>query len=189
MSRRDLNGYDWKVIVDPTRCANDPGLFFGGLFRMVDLRLDRDERSSWPDGIVFEHIQTCQRLTFEHGKLFDLTNARSLTKKPRIRNRKGKSLAQKSKSTPTTIRMRRFLLIREKDLSGISGTGAICESSVEAFFGHMLSFFYISVLYQSFTFLPHQTLHLILSVCFLSLTKLSVSLYRKGLFQGLDGLP
>ena len=130
MSRRDIIGYDWKVIVDPTRCANDPGLFFGGLFRMVDLRLDRDERSSWPDGIVFEHIQTCQRLTFEHGKLFDLTNARSLTKKPRIRNRKGKSLAQKSKSTPTTIRMRRFLLIREKDLSGISGTGVVAEGTM-----------------------------------------------------------
>jgi hypothetical protein len=38
------------VIVDPTRFADEPGLFYGGLFRMVDLRLDRDEKSTWPDG-------------------------------------------------------------------------------------------------------------------------------------------
>ena len=48
---RDINGYDWKVIVDPTRSEDDPGLFYGGLFRMVDLRLDRDEKSTGQMGL------------------------------------------------------------------------------------------------------------------------------------------
>jgi hypothetical protein len=75
---RDIYGYDWEVIVDPTRSEDDPGLFYGGLFRMVDLRLDRDEKSTWPDGIVFEHKRSGQRLTFEKGKLFDLTHNKVL---------------------------------------------------------------------------------------------------------------
>jgi hypothetical protein len=130
MSRRDINGYDWKVIVDPTRHAHDPGLFFGGLFRMVDLRLDRDEKSTWPDGIVFEHVHTSQRLTFDHGKLFDLTHQLFLARKPRHRIRKGKTLIQKIQPSKTTIKMRRFLLIREKDLTGVSGTGVVAEGIV-----------------------------------------------------------
>jgi hypothetical protein len=55
LGRHDLRGYEWKVIIDPTRKCDDPGLFYGRLFRMIDLSLDRDEISTWPDGIVFEH--------------------------------------------------------------------------------------------------------------------------------------
>lgn len=127
---RDINGYDWKVIVDPTRSEDDPGLFYSGLFRMVDLRLDRDEKSTWPDGIVFEHKWTGQRLTFENGKLFDLTNNIALVRKPRERIRKGKFLTKENKQNLTTCRMRRFILIRVKDISGISGTGMVAEGTV-----------------------------------------------------------
>ncbi len=130
MSRRDIFGYDWKVVVDPTRRAHDPGLFFGGLFRMVDLRLDRDEKSTWPDGIVFQHVQTSQRLTFDNGKLFDLTNKIVIERKPRHRIRKGKSLVQKSRSSKPTMKMRRFLLVRDRDLTGVSGTGVVAEGTV-----------------------------------------------------------
>jgi len=127
---RDINGYDWKVIVDPTRSENDPGLFYGGLFRMVDLRLDRDEKSTWPDGIVFEHILTGQRLTFENGKLFDLTNCKALVRKPRERNRKGKQLTKKINQNSNISRMRRFILIRIKDATGVAGTGVVAEGTV-----------------------------------------------------------
>lgn len=130
MSRRDITGYDWKVVVDPTRREYDPGLFFGGLFRMVDLRLDRDERSTWPDGIIFENVQTCQRLTFAQGKLFDLTHQQVLARKPRHRIRKGKPLIQNTNSASKNNRMRRFLLVRAQDLTGISGTGVVAEGTV-----------------------------------------------------------
>ena len=33
-------GYVWKVIVDPTRKGDGPGMFFGGLFRMMDISLN-----------------------------------------------------------------------------------------------------------------------------------------------------
>ena len=127
---RDINGYEWKVIVDPTRSKNDPGLFYGGLFRMIDLRLDRDEKSSWPDGIVLEHILTGQRLTFDKGRLFDLTNGKALVRKSRERNRRGKNLANKIISKSDTSRMRRFIMIRNKDASGVSGTGVVAEGTV-----------------------------------------------------------
>ena len=55
-------GYFWKVIHDPTRNDVDPGLFFGSYFRLLDIYPDIDEVSSWPDGIIFEHIQTGQQL-------------------------------------------------------------------------------------------------------------------------------
>ncbi len=35
----ESRGYLWKVIADPTRKSNDPGLFYGRLFRVVDNRL------------------------------------------------------------------------------------------------------------------------------------------------------
>ena len=127
---RDINGYDWKVIVDPTRSEDDPGLFYGGLFRMVDLRLDRDEKSTWPDGIVFEHKLTGQRLTFEKGKLFDLTHNKALVRKPRERTRKGKSVTKKVNQNSTICRMRRFILFRIKDATGVSETGVIAEGTV-----------------------------------------------------------
>ena len=127
---RDITGYDWKVIVDPTRSENDPGLFFGGLFRMVDLRLDRDEKSTWPDGIVFEHKLTGQRLTYEKGKLFDLTNNKVLVRKPRERTRKGNPLTKKVNQNSTICRMRRFILLRIKDATGGSETGVVAEGTV-----------------------------------------------------------
>ena len=127
---RDINGYDWKVIVDPTRSEADPGMFYGGLFRMVDLRLDRDEKSAWPDGIVFEHKLTGQRLTYEKGKLFDLTNNKVLVRKPRERTRKGNPLTKKVKQNSTICRMRRFILFRIKDATGVSGTGVVAEGTV-----------------------------------------------------------
>jgi len=127
---RDINGYDWKVIIDPTRSEDDPGLFYGGLFRMVDLRLDRDEKSTWPDGILFEHILTGQRLTFEKGRLFDLTNSKALVRKPRERTRKGKPMTQKVNQDSTISRMRRFFLVRLIDATGVSGTGVVAEGTV-----------------------------------------------------------
>jgi hypothetical protein len=127
---RTINGYDWKAIVDPTRSEDDPGLFYGGLFRMVDLRLGRDEKTTWPDGIVFEHKLTEQRLTFEKGKLFDLTNNKVLARKPRERTRKGKPLTKKENQNLTISRMRRFILVRIKDATGVSGTGIVAEGTV-----------------------------------------------------------
>ena len=127
---RDINGYDWKVIVDPTRSEADPGMFYGGLFRMVDLRLDRDEKSTWPDGIVFEHKLTGQRLTYEKGQLFDLTNNKVLVRKPRERTRKGNSLTKKVNQNSTICRMRRFILFRIKDATGVQATGVVAEGTV-----------------------------------------------------------
>ena len=129
-TRRDINGYDWKVVVDPTRKNDEPGLFYGGLFRMVDLRLDRDEKSTWPNGIVFEHKLTGRRLTFEKGKLFDLTHCKALVRKPRERHKKGESLTKKNVQNSNISQMRRFILVRIKDLTGVSGTGTVAEGTV-----------------------------------------------------------
>ena len=82
----ELRGYVWKVIVDPTRESDDPGLFFGRLFRMIDIRLNRDEKSTWPEGIVFEHVTSGCRLTYLDGLLMDLTNSKVIGKKPRVRD-------------------------------------------------------------------------------------------------------
>jgi hypothetical protein len=38
-------GYDWKVIVDPTRSQEYPGLFFGRLFRIFDIHIYPGEKS------------------------------------------------------------------------------------------------------------------------------------------------
>jgi len=81
-------GYEWKVIVDPTREGHDPGMFFGRLFRIFDIRINRDEKSTWPEGIVFEHIKSGRRLTYQSGFLVDLTNSIVLKRKTRIRDRK-----------------------------------------------------------------------------------------------------
>ena len=61
-------GYFWKVVVDPTRDGEDPGCFYGSLFRLLDILPTVDEVSPWPDGIVFEHIETGQHLTFLNGQ-------------------------------------------------------------------------------------------------------------------------
>lgn len=57
-------GYDWKVVVDPTRVGYDPGYFYGRLFRWTDIapRRPSDERPTWPEGIVFQHTRTGERV-------------------------------------------------------------------------------------------------------------------------------
>jgi len=136
----ELRGYVWKVIMDPTRVDDDPGMFFGRLFRMIDIRLNRDEKSTWPEGIVFEHITSGCSLTYKDGLLIDLTNSKVIQKKPRIRDRsrrpdcrnqaKGESMARKQNHISSTSQMRRFVLIRVEDLTGVSGTGEVAEGTV-----------------------------------------------------------
>lgn len=126
--------------MDPTRVDDDPGMFFGRLFRMIDIRLNRDEKSTWPEGIVFEHISSGCRLTYKDGLLLDLTNSKVIQKKPRIRNRsrrtncktqtKGEGMARKQKPISSNRQMRRFVLIRAEDLTGVSGTGEVAEGTV-----------------------------------------------------------
>ena len=62
-------GYEWKVIFDPTRIGDCPGLFFGHYFRIFDIRPCPGEPPSWPDGIVFQHIDNGEKLSFKNGKL------------------------------------------------------------------------------------------------------------------------
>ena len=136
----ELRGYVWKVIMDPTRVDDDPGMFFGRLFRMIDIRLNRDEKSTWPEGIVFEHITSGCRLSYKDCLLMDLTNSKVIQKKPRIRDRsrrsgcrnqtKGESMARKQNHISSTSQMRRFVLIRAEDLTGVSGTGEVAEGTV-----------------------------------------------------------
>ena len=136
----ELRGYVWKVIMDPTRVDDDPGMFFGRLFRMIDIRLNRDEKSTWPEGIVFEHITSGSRLSYKDGLLMDLTNSKVIQKKPRIRDSsrrsgcrnqtKGESMARKQIHISSTSQMRRFVLIRVEDLTGVSGTGEVAEGTV-----------------------------------------------------------
>ena len=136
----ELRGYVWKVIMDPTRVDDDPGMFFGRLFRMIDIRLNRDEKSTWPEGIVFEHITSGCRLMYKDGLLMDLTNSKVIQKKPRIRDRsrrpdcrnqtKGERMARKQNHISSTSQMRRFVLIRVEDLTGVSGTGEVAEGTV-----------------------------------------------------------
>ena len=136
----ELQGYVWFEIMDPTRIDDDPGMSFGRLFRMIDIRLNRDEKSTWPEGIVFEHITSGCRLTYKDGLLMDLTNSKVIQKKPRIRDRsrrtgcrnqaKGESMVRKQKPISSTSQMRRFMLIRVEDLTGVSGTGEVAEGTV-----------------------------------------------------------
>ena len=136
----ELRGYVWKVIMDPTRVEDDPGMFFGRLFRMIDIRLNRDEKSTWPEGIVFEHVTSGCRLTYRDGLLMDLTNSKVTQKNSRIRDRrrrssyrkqtKSESMSRKPKPVSSTSQMRRFMLIRVEDLTGVSGTGVVAEGTV-----------------------------------------------------------
>jgi hypothetical protein len=136
----ESRGYVWKVIVDPTRGAEDPGMFFGRLFRMVDIRLNRDEKSTWPEGIVFEHAISGCRLTYKDGLLVDLTTSKVIMKKPRIRDRnskpkyqnisKGGSMTKEQNLLSSKNQMRRFTLIRTEDLTGVSGIGEVAEGTL-----------------------------------------------------------
>ena len=136
----ELRGYVWKVIVDPTRNEDEPGLFYGRNFRMIDIRLSRDEKSTWPEGIIFENVTSGCRLTYQNGLLMDLTNSKVIQKKPRVRNRsrrpacksdiKGKPMTIKPDHISSYSQMRRFVLIRAEDLTGVSGTGEVAEGTV-----------------------------------------------------------
>jgi len=136
----ELRGYVWKVILDPTRNDDHPGMFFGRLFRMIDIRLDRDEKSTWPERIVFENVTSGCRLTYQDGLLMDLTNSKVIQKKPRVRDRSRRSTCRSDiKDKPMDIKpnhnssnsqMRRFVLIRVEDLTGVSGTGEVAEGTV-----------------------------------------------------------
>jgi hypothetical protein len=140
VSSAELRGYAWKVVVDPTRDDNDPGMFFGRLFRMIDIRLNRDEKSTWPEGIVFEHVTSGCRLTYQDGLLVDLTNSKVIAKKPRVRDRSrrsecgsstnGKPMTQETKPPSSSSQMRRFVLVRVEDYTGVSGTGEVAEGTV-----------------------------------------------------------
>ncbi len=73
-------GYFWKVVYDPTRNGEDLGLFYGSHFRLLDIIPTWDETSPWPDGTVFEHIQTGQQLTFLDGQPHYLNFAKNACK-------------------------------------------------------------------------------------------------------------
>ena len=132
----ELRGYVWKVIVDPTRNDDDPGMFFGRLFRMIDIRLNRDEKSTWPEGIIFENVTSGSRLTYQDGLLMDLTNSKVIGKKPRVRDRSrrsecgSRSMTNKSKPLSSSSQMRRFVLIQVEDPTRVSGTGEVAEGTV-----------------------------------------------------------
>ncbi len=68
MGRTAPKGYFWKVVFDPTRNDEEPGCFYGSLFRLLDILPTVDEVSPWPDGIMFEHTETGQHLTFIDGQ-------------------------------------------------------------------------------------------------------------------------
>jgi len=136
----ELRGYVWKVIADPTRKDDEPGMFYGRLFRMIDIRLNRDEKSTWPEGIMFENVTSGGRLTYQDGLLMDLTNSKVIQKKPRVRDRslrsvcrsdiKGKPMTIKPNHISSNSQMRRFVLLRVEDLTGVSGTGEVAEGTV-----------------------------------------------------------
>ncbi|MCX6053683.1 MAG: hypothetical protein NTZ74_01980 [Chloroflexi bacterium] len=92
----ERRGYVWKVIVDPTREGYEPGMFYGGLFRMADIRVEREEKSNWPEGIIFEHIYSQCRLSYQKGLLKNLTTTEVFQKKERkVRHRNRTSSAAK----------------------------------------------------------------------------------------------
>ncbi len=68
-------GYYWKVVVDPTRKGDEPGIFYGGHFRWTDIVLpgwDEEARKipcPWPSGTVFENVKTGERVVIRQGKV------------------------------------------------------------------------------------------------------------------------
>jgi hypothetical protein len=81
-------GYFWKVVYDPTRIGEDPGLFYGSHFRLIDILPTWDETSPWPDGIIFQHTETGQQLTFSDGQPQYLNYPKKACK---LRTRKSRS--------------------------------------------------------------------------------------------------
>jgi len=75
-SWRPPPGYYWKVVVDPTRNGDEPGMFYGGHFRWSDIVLPSGCRNEaqhipcpWPSGTVFEHVRTGERVVIRHGRV------------------------------------------------------------------------------------------------------------------------
>ncbi len=66
-------GYYWKVVVDPTRTGDEPGMFYGGHFRWMDIVLPASCHSRipcpWPSGTVFENIRTGERVVIKRGRV------------------------------------------------------------------------------------------------------------------------
>lgn len=75
-------GYYWKVVVDPTRNEDDPGMFYGGHFRWTDIVLpdvDAEARRipcPWPNGTVFENVKTGERVVIRRGRVVKLEGKR-----------------------------------------------------------------------------------------------------------------
>jgi hypothetical protein len=71
-------GYYWKVVVDPTRTGDEPGMFYGAHFRWTDIvppGWDDECRKipcPWPSGTVFENVKTGERVTIKKGKVLRL---------------------------------------------------------------------------------------------------------------------
>ena len=62
--------YIWKVIQDPTKKNNLPGLFYHHLFRKSDVFLLSNETVNyWPEGIIFQNIATGETVEFNRGTL------------------------------------------------------------------------------------------------------------------------
>lgn len=63
-------GYVLRVIFDPTRSSEDPGLFHGSFFRFIDITHDRNEKCTWPEGIIFENKNTGEFLAIRNGQIY-----------------------------------------------------------------------------------------------------------------------
>lgn len=77
-------GYYWKVVVDPTRTGDDPGIFYGGHFRKCDiipLNKAEDDPCPWPNGTVFENIRTGERVEIRNGKAICISSSASAAAK------------------------------------------------------------------------------------------------------------
>lgn len=66
-------GYCWKVIIDPTRKGDDPGLFYGGHFRWSDIvtpgARKEDIPCPWPNGTVFKNVKTGEVAIVQWGRV------------------------------------------------------------------------------------------------------------------------
>lgn len=56
--------YPWNVVHDPERMYTGP-------FRDIDVKLTA-RAGYWPEGIIFEHKRTGERLIFRNGNLVKL---------------------------------------------------------------------------------------------------------------------
>lgn len=66
-------GYYWKVVFDPTRTGDDPGIFYGGCFRWSDIQPPTTEAQHipcpWPSGTVFQNVRTGERVVIRRGRV------------------------------------------------------------------------------------------------------------------------